>query len=342
MRKCAFPSATASPCSKTPARSPARRTSSFASSPIPKPSSRTGRCGLRPRAGEVLSCAAPLVINATGAWGDLTLNRLHVPAPRLFGGTKGSHLITHQRALKEAIGSAGVYAEAADGRLIFVLPFGDAVLVGTTDERFDEPPERAIASDAELTYLLSTVNQLFPDVRLSRSDVTLTYSGVRPLPYANGGSEGSISRDHSLEVSTCHGIPVLTLVGGKLTTSRAFGELVADEVLRRLSIVRSATTVARSVPGGKGIPSDRAALEQRWEELASQFGLNVVQVRAMWALCGNCIAEILETQRAGDSDPARGQNVSGSWLPRCFALGDRARMGAADRGSRRTAVDADL
>ncbi len=245
----------------------------------------------------------PLVINATGAWGDLTLNRLHVPAQRLFGGTKGSHLITHQKALKEAIGSAGVYAEAADGRLIFVLPFGDAVLVGTTDERFDDPPERAIASDAELTYLLSTVNQLFPDVRLSRSDVTLTYSGVRPLPYANGGSEESISRDHSLEVSTCHGIPVLTLVGGKLTTSRAFGELVADEVLRRLSIVRSATTVARSVPGGKGIPSDRAALEQRWAELASQFGLNVVQVRAMWALCGNCIAEILETQRAGDSDP---------------------------------------
>ena len=269
--------------------------------------------------GEGLSCPASLVVNATGAWGDLTLGRLHVPAPRLFGGTKGSHFITHQRALKEAIGSTGVYAEAADGRLIFTLPFGDAVLVGTTDERFDDPPERAVASDGELAYLLATVNQLFPDVHLARTDVTLTYSGVRPLPYANGGSEGSISRDHSVEVSIHHNIPVLTLVGGKLTTSRAFGELVADEVLRRLSIVRSATTAARSVPGGKGVPHDRAALERRWEELASQFGLNVVQVRAMWSLCGNRVAEILETQRTVDADSAENQNVSGSALPRSFA-----------------------
>jgi glycerol-3-phosphate dehydrogenase len=269
-------------------------------------------------AGDVLSCTPPLVINATGAWGDLTLGRLHVPSQRLFGGTKGSHFITYQAALKEAIGSAGVYAEAADGRLIFVLPFGGAVLVGTTDERFDEPPERAVASDAELTYLLSTVNQLFPDVHLSRTDVTLTYSGVRPLPYAAGGAEEAISRDHSVEVHAHHGIPVLTLVGGKLTTSRAFGELVADEVLHRLSIARSATTVARCVPGGECVPRDRAALAQRWQELASQFGLTVEQVRAMWALCGSRVAEILETQRIGDLDPACGTSVCGSSLPRIF------------------------
>ncbi|HUE13464.1 MAG TPA: glycerol-3-phosphate dehydrogenase/oxidase [Planctomycetaceae bacterium] len=273
---------------------------------------------VRTGAGQVLSCAPPLVINATGAWGDLTLGRLHVPAPRLFGGTKGSHFITHQRALKEAIGSAGVYAEAADGRLIFVLPFGDAVLVGTTDERFDEPPDRAVASDADVTYLVSTVNQLFPEVRLSRGDVTLTYSGVRPLPYAAAGSEGSISRDHSVEVSAWQGIPVLTLVGGKLTTSRAFGEMVADEVLHRLSIVRSATTVARYVPGGKCVPPNRADLEKRWEELAAQFGLTVAQIRAMWALCGNRVAEILESERTADPELARGQNVSGSLLPRSF------------------------
>jgi len=269
-------------------------------------------------AGEVLSCTPPLVINATGAWGDLTLGRLRVPSQRLFGGTKGSHFITHQAAIKEAIGCAGVYAEAADGRLIFVLPFGGGVLVGTTDERFEEPPERAVASDEELTYLLSTVNQLFPDVHISRTDVTLTYSGVRPLPYAAADSEGSISRDHSVEVLTHHGIPVLTLVGGKLTTSRAFGELVADEVLHRLSIARSATTVARSVPGGQSVPRDRTGLVQRWEELAAQFGFQVEQVRAMWQLCGSHVAEILETQRTADTDPIRGTSVCGSSFPRTF------------------------
>jgi len=270
-------------------------------------------------AGESAKCAASLVVNATGAWGDLTLSRLHVPAPRLFGGTKGSHLVTHQTALKAAIGSAGVYAEAADGRLIFVLPFGDAVLVGTTDERFDESPDRAVATDTELNYLVATVNQLFPNVRLSRSDITLSYSGVRPLPYAAAGAEGSISRDHSVEVSDWDGIPLLTLVGGKLTTSRAFGELVADEILHRLSIARSATTVARPVPGGKSIHADRAGLARLWAELASLLGMEVAQIRAMWHLCGDRVVQILEAEGAGESDSAARQNIIGSSLPRSFA-----------------------
>jgi glycerol-3-phosphate dehydrogenase len=269
--------------------------------------------------GQVLSCAPALVINATGAWGDSTLSRLHVPAPRLFGGTKGSHFITHQPALKQAIGEAGVYAEAADGRLIFVLPFGDAVLVGTTDERFDQSPEQAVASESELAYLVATVNQLFPDVRLSRTDVTLTYSGVRPLPYAGGGSESSISRDHSLEVSAREGIPVLTLVGGKLTTSRAFGELVADDVLRRLSMSRSATTVRRMVPGGKDVPEDRADLERRWQDLALQFGLEVSQIRSLWSLCGSRVAEILKEAPGGEGSQPENRNLTGSSVPRRFA-----------------------
>lgn len=277
-----------------------------------------GELEIRTATGESLSRRPPLVVNATGAWGDLTLDRLHVGSPRLFGGTKGSHFVTHQRALREAIGEAGVYAEAADGRLIFVLPFGNSVLVGTTDERFDEPPDRAVASEAELDYLVSTVNQLFPHAAFSRDDVTLTYSGVRPLPYVAAGAEASISRDHSLEVGNRQGIPVLTLVGGKLTTSRAFGELVADEVLRRLSMVRLATTVARTVPGGKGVPADPGQLERHWDELASRFGLNVGQIRAMWALCGGDIVPILEAQHAADRDPVQGRSVRGSLLPRTF------------------------
>jgi glycerol-3-phosphate dehydrogenase len=262
--------------------------------------------------------APAIVINATGAWGDLTLGELHVPAPRLFGGTKGSHFVTHQAALRQAIGPAGVYAEAADGRLIFVLPFGDAVLVGTTDERFDAPPETAVASDAELDYLVSTGNELFPDVHLSRGDVTLTYSGVRPLPYAGEASEASISRDHSIAVHSHGTIPVLTLVGGKLTTSRALGELVTDAVLGRLGIARSAMTVGRYLPGSKDFPEDPSERMREKEQLASQFGLSIEQIGAIWELCGTLTGEILRTQQSRDTDPRRLENIAGSALPRTF------------------------
>ncbi len=265
-----------------------------------------------------LAPAPPLVVNATGAWGDRTLGELHVNGPRLFGGTKGSHFVTHHGPLRQAIGNAGVYAEAADGRLIFVLPFGDGVLVGTTDERFEAAPETAVASDAELNYLISTVNELFPDVGLSPSDVTLTYSGVRPLPYAAGGSEGSISRDHSIVEQTHGNIPVLTLVGGKLTTSRAFGELVTDRILERLRIARSATTVSRFIPGGKDVPHNPTARAQHLGALATQFGLTVEQIAAMWALCGSRVEEILAARQAVDGDPERNKNICGSELPRMY------------------------
>jgi glycerol-3-phosphate dehydrogenase len=260
-----------------------------------------------------------IVVNATGAWGDLTLGELHVAAPRLFGGTKGSHFITHQPALKQAIGQAGVYAEAADGRLIFVLPFGDAVLVGTTDERFDAPPETAVASDDELDYLVSTCNELFPDVHLTKSDVTLTYSGVRPLPYAENASEASISRDHSIAVQAHGRIAVLTLVGGKLTTSRALGQLVTDGVLRRLGVARSAMTVGRYLPGSKGLPVDESERERAKQQLASQFGLRIEQINWIWELCGTLTGEILQTQQTADADPRRLESITGSSLPRTFA-----------------------
>jgi glycerol-3-phosphate dehydrogenase len=155
-------------------------------------------------------------------------------------------------------------------------------------------------------------------VRLTRSDVTLTYSGVRPLPYVAAGAEGSISRDHSVEVSSWDGIPVLTLVGGKLTTSRAFGELVADEVLHRLSMTRFATTVARAVPGGEAIPGDHARQAKFYEELALESHLDGGQVRAMWALCGSRLRDFLQFRERDAPPQASDQNISGSVLPRSF------------------------
>ena len=75
------------------------------------------------------------VVNATGAWVDWTLRGLEVTASRQIGGTKGSHFLTYHRPLCDALAGRGLYAEAQDGRPVFVLPLGTAALVGTTDLR---------------------------------------------------------------------------------------------------------------------------------------------------------------------------------------------------------------
>ena len=92
-------------------------------------------------------------------------------------------------------------------------------------------------------------------------------------------------------------------------------------MLRRLWIARSATTVARWVPGGKNVPADHAALVQRWDELAAESGATVDQVLAMWH-CGSCVAEILESRGAPGRTRRGWQNLSGTSVPWASALGD--------------------
>ncbi|MGH7130167.1 MAG: FAD-dependent oxidoreductase, partial [Planctomycetaceae bacterium] len=220
-----------------------------------------------------------VVVNATGAWGDLTLRELEVESPRLFGGTKGSHFVTYHRSLRDALGDDGVYAEAGDGRLVFVLPFGDGTLVGTTDERFNERPERAAASQEELGYLLGMANRLFPQAGLTETDIELHYSGVRPLPAASVATTAAISRGHSI-IEHTGPPPVLTLIGGKLTTCRAFAEETADRVFSLLGHARTAGTRERPVPGGENYPASEAELRSEQERLAARFGLPAVQVQA--------------------------------------------------------------
>lgn len=273
--------------------------------------------------GETLAeVAADVVINATGAWGDKTLSHLSVKSGRVFGGTKGSHLISHKPELRSAIGSSGIYAEADDGRLIFILPFNDSVMVGTTDVRFEEDPGDAIASNAEIDYLLEMVNDVLPTVNLTREDVGMHYSGVRPLPFKRRDSTAVISRDHSIKEHSDHGMTVLTLVGGKLTTCRAFAHLVSDRVFDLLQSSRQKSTDSLPYAGADGCPSDASDVENVLVALAKESGFSVEQVRSVWDLCGSVASEVLmsesDTDGVGDGVARSVDSLPGTNIPEVF------------------------
>jgi glycerol-3-phosphate dehydrogenase len=174
------------------------------------------------------------IINATGAWVDDSLARLPVPSRRLMGGTKGSHFITRQPRLAELLGGHGVYTEASDGRPVFVLPFQGGTLVGTTDIPYSSDPAAAVATDEEIDYLLAAVREIFPDCGLSRDDITLHYCGVRPLPFADAKTPAAITRRHQLVWNDQSPVPLVSLVGGKLTTCRSLAEETAAAVFAQL------------------------------------------------------------------------------------------------------------
>ena len=240
-----------------------------------------------------LLLAPSLIINATGAWGDWTLKDLPIQAPQLLGGTKGTHLFTHHAGLTAALGGDAVYAEASDGRLVFLIPLDNGVMIGTTDERFDQRPEEARSTEAEVVYLLKLTNELFSQVALTAADVHATCAGIRPLPYSDSSKTAAISRDHQIDFREIDGLPVLTLVGGKLTTCRAFGELVAGRVLTQLRHTGTVTTRDRIVPGGENHPADRSGLENELQSLAAATGHTVETCRAVWRLVGSRANEVL-------------------------------------------------
>lgn len=227
-----------------------------------------------------------VIVNATGAWVDETLERLHVPSERLIGGTKGSHFFTFNERLRGALQCQGIYAEASDGRPIFITPLDGAVLVGTTDVPFEGPPEQARATESELRYLLDSVNAILPEVRLAWSDIDFHTSAVRPLPNVTSATTGAITRRHALVRNEAAGVPLFSIVGGKLTTMRSLAESTSATVLAQLGRSTTAHSQNRPIPGGGDYPPDAEALSARLQEIAEQTGFSADSVRAVWRLCG--------------------------------------------------------
>ena len=138
--------------------------------------------------GQAIEIRASAVINAAGPWAD-QVRRLSVTgAPARLAPTKGIHLVVPR------LNSHAIFASAhADGRMLFVLPWGEYTLVGTTETRLGSTLDALHATSAEVDYLLSEANRLLPGAHLEPASVLATFAGARPL-LAFGGSSTRASR----------------------------------------------------------------------------------------------------------------------------------------------------
>jgi len=259
------------------------------------------------------------IVNATGASVDETLKRLAIDSRQLMGGTKGSHLHTCKRELVEKLAGRGLYAEAADGRPVFILPWADGVLIGTTDLPYHGNPLEAVASDDEIEYLVATVNEVLGPGSLSRDDIDWHFCGVRPLPAADPRNPAAITRRHWLERNEAAPVPTFSVIGGKLTTCRSLAETSTAQVLEAIGCQVKTNSQERALPGGFNYP-DKAQVPAIQEQVAAKHGLSVDEVRAMWRLVGNRVDEILTEAAACDlAETPVAERVAGTMLPRRFA-----------------------
>src|SRR5712692_3545631 len=132
--------------------------------------------------GRVATLGARALVNATGPWVDelRALAGVQERGPRIVRLTKGIH------CLLPRLTDHAVYHSTSDDRMIFMIPWREFSLVGTTDTDFDGDLERVHATGDEVSYLLGEVRRVLPDPRVAVESVAYTYAGVRPLSYEEG------------------------------------------------------------------------------------------------------------------------------------------------------------
>jgi glycerol-3-phosphate dehydrogenase len=189
---------------------------------------------------------------------------------KYIGGTKGSHLVIKNDKLREAVGESEFFFENKDGRIVLCLPFYDKVIIGTSDLPIDNPDDAKCTPEEE-QYFIDLVDRVFPTIKITPDQIVFRFSGVRPLEYMKAKTTGQITRDHSIKENVVNGLPIYSLVGGKLTSFRAFSEQVTDKALQGLNKSRKGSTAALPVRGGKNLPLSEEAKKKYCSKLAKDY-----------------------------------------------------------------------
>ena len=171
---------------------------------------------------DVIDVRARCVVNATGVWADDVRELDEGVQAASIRPAKGVHITLPWDKVRNDI--AAIVPVAADGRTVFVVPWGDFTYVGTTDTEYDGPLDDPACTADDVAYLLGALNGIVREP-LGPDDVTGTWAGLRPLlTGARRARTADLSRRHAVRVSASG---VVTVTGGKLTTYR---RMAADAV----------------------------------------------------------------------------------------------------------------
>jgi glycerol-3-phosphate dehydrogenase len=181
------------------------------------------QCVLRDQfTNQELTIRARTLVNAAGPWSDkLPLSKTSL---RL---TKGVHLVVDRERLP--VPEAVVMTQGS--RVLFAIPWGERVILGTTDTDYDGELSHPTCDARDVGEVLGVVNDMFPQAQLTSGDAISTWSGLRPLVADPHGAPSDISRRHNIDMSHPGWWDV---TGGKLTTYRLMAEETIDQIARFL------------------------------------------------------------------------------------------------------------
>jgi glycerol-3-phosphate dehydrogenase len=246
--------------------------------------------------GSSFSVRARSVIAATGVWSDDIGAMLGDSAPSLrVRASKGVHLVVPRSAIDTADLTAAGATQAGlilrtPSSVLFVIPWGDRWIIGTTDTPWRLDRDHPAASSADISYLLEQVNRVL--VRPVTPDAILgVYAGLRPLLAGESDQTSRLSREHAVVTP----VPGLVLVaGGKYTTYRVMAEDAVDAAVAGLPGVPPSRTAHLPLVGAHQWDAVRDSAPQ----LATGWGLPEETVGRLLRRHGDRIGDVLELARS--------------------------------------------
>lgn len=232
---------------------------------------------------------ARCLINAAGPWVMSVADQLGITLPQHIQLVKGSHLLIK----KPYSGDHAYLLPQPDRRVVFMIPYlSDYLLIGTTDVPFlttelkQTPPQSIQISDQEIDYLCNAVNRYLKKP-ITPDDILWQYAGLRALIDNRAANASALTRDYQLCLDQT-GAPVLSVLGGKLTTYRPLAEAVLHKLRPYFPNMGPAWTAETHLPGGDLSTTETLShlCKQRYPELpislcqrfTEQYGTRLYQL----------------------------------------------------------------
>jgi glycerol-3-phosphate dehydrogenase len=179
-----------------------------------------------------------VVINATGVFVDSILDMDDSASPAAVMPSQGVHLVVDKKFFPGL--RALMIPKTKDGRVLFAVPWSDAVVIGTTDTPLNGISEEPTALEEEIVFILDHFNA-YSNLKITRADIRSIFAGLRPLvKTSNTGSTALASRDHTIIVSPSN---LITITGGKWTTYRKMAKDAVNNAafVAKLPIIKCRT-----------------------------------------------------------------------------------------------------
>ncbi|WP_342581202.1 glycerol-3-phosphate dehydrogenase/oxidase [Ureibacillus sp. FSL W7-1570] len=243
--------------------------------------------------GETITIHAAQIVNAAGPWVDVILEKdnRNGRSRKSLKLTKGIHIVFDKSVLPL---EQAIYFDTDDGRMVFAIPRGNKVYVGTTDTFYEEDPVHPVAKSEEVAYLLNALHSIFPSLSLKEEDVESTWAGIRPLIFEEGKNPSEISRKDEIWTSKSG---LMTIAGGKLTGYRIMAERIVDLIVKkhRFRHAKKCMTKQLALSGAEGLRSsnfeyfvNKKAME------GAKFGLNFGEAKGLAQMYGTNIDRVFD------------------------------------------------